>query len=232
MSDLLNIHISRVLIEIYQILATRHATSKLKTFNQLEEVQTFGFRGEALNSLCALGDIVIVTKNQTANHATRLEFDHAGKIHKKSPNAGSIGTSVHLTNLFAVLPVRKREFQKNIKKEYGKAIEILTAYCLVSGAVRIVCTNQTKQGVRNQVMQTNANSNTVENIRMLFGKNQMDQLVEIKPPKFGTDDDKCLEKYEIEGWVSDCHHGNGRSSKDRQFFYINSRPCESPSVSL
>lgn len=211
-------------------LTRRHATSKLQTFNQLAEVETFGFRGEALNSLCALAKVQIQTKHSSAARATRLEFDHIGNIVKQVPSSGQTGTHVYLTELFATLPVRKREFVKNIKKEYAKALEILTAYCLISKSVRIVVTNQSKQGFRHQVMCTNANSSVLETVSSIFGQKQMEQLVKIKNPVLGTEEDTRLEKYTVEGYVSDCNHGSGRSSKDRQFFYINSRPCESKTL--
>ncbi|XP_063696465.1 mismatch repair endonuclease PMS2 [Culicoides brevitarsis] len=212
-------------------LTRRHATSKLQNFSQLSEVETFGFRGEALNSLCALGKVVIQTKHESATRATRLEFDHSGNIVKQGPCSGQTGTHVYLTELFSSLPVRKREFAKNIKKEYAKALEILTAYCLISSSTRFIVTNQAKNGCRSQVMSTNAKASVTENIKSIFGQKQMEQLVEIKTPNLGNEaEDARLAKYKVEGFVSDCQHGSGRSSKDRQFFYINSRPCEAKTL--
>lgn len=60
---------------------SKHYTSKLSSFENLDELETFGFRGEALSSLCALGDVQIVTATrEDAPRATKLEFDHYGTI--------------------------------------------------------------------------------------------------------------------------------------------------------
>uniref|UniRef100_A0A336KPN0 CSON013712 protein n=1 Tax=Culicoides sonorensis TaxID=179676 RepID=A0A336KPN0_CULSO len=216
--------------EDFHGLTSRHATSKLRDFKDLEEVETFGFRGEALNSLCALGNLTIITKHSSAPSATKLEFDHGGNIINQTTTSGQVGTQVHLKDLFIVLPVRKREFAKNIKKEYAKALEILTAYCLISSSVRIIVSNIEKNGFRHQVMATNLNTSLMETVRSVFGQKQVEQLIEIKTPVLEGEENLRLEKYKIEGYVSNCHHGSGRSSKDRQFFYINSRPCESKTL--
>jgi DNA mismatch repair protein PMS2 len=62
------------------ISATKHATSKLSTFSDLFSVSTFGFRGEALSSLCALATVSISTRHVSADVGTTMDFDHNGKI--------------------------------------------------------------------------------------------------------------------------------------------------------
>ena len=62
----------------------KHHTSKLSSFENLDDLETFGFRGEAISSLCALGDLQIVTATrEDAPRATKLEFDHHGVIISK-----------------------------------------------------------------------------------------------------------------------------------------------------
>ncbi|KAI8970244.1 histidine kinase-like ATPase [Mycotypha africana] len=70
----------------YESIALKHYTSKLSTFEDLESVMTFGFRGEALSSLCALCNITIITatKDQVPM-GSKLEFDHNGKLISKTP---------------------------------------------------------------------------------------------------------------------------------------------------
>ena len=51
-----------------------------------------------------------------------------------------------IQNLFSTLPVRHKEFQRNIKKEFAKMVQVLNSYCLISTGVRITCTNQTGKG--------------------------------------------------------------------------------------
>ncbi|KXJ75099.1 hypothetical protein RP20_CCG012315 [Aedes albopictus] len=235
----------------FEGLTAKYHTSKLKEFSDLACIETFGFRGEALSSLCALSDMVVVTRHETAPHGTKLELDHRGAIVKRSPCARAVGTTVSLSNLFSTLPVRKKEFQKNIKREFIKMCQILQAYCLVSVGVRIICSNQNKKGVKSVIMSTQGTGSVLDNITTVFGSKQATELIQLKPaisssgkimdlnesdfddslPLTQEEVDKFnLSRYTIDGYISSCAHGSGRSSKDRQFFFVNSRPCEPKAI--
>ncbi|XP_065087794.1 mismatch repair endonuclease PMS2 [Ochlerotatus camptorhynchus] len=235
----------------FEGLTAKYHTSKLKEFSDLASIATFGFRGEALSSLCALSDMAITTKHETAPHGIRLELDHRGTIVKRTPCARAVGTTVTLSNLFSTLPVRKKEFQKNIKREFIKMCQILQAYCLVSVGVRIICTNQNKQGVKSVIMRTQGTDSVLDNITTVFGAKQSLELLQLKPAISNSGkimdlnesdfddslsltqeevDSLNLSRFTIDGYVSSCAHGSGRSSKDRQFFFVNSRPCEPKSI--
>lgn len=123
-------------IKILLFAALKHYTSKIREFNDLETVCTLGFRGEALSSLCALSNITVTTKDDTAAHATKIEYDHNGVIKVKVPTARSRGTTVSLVNIFATLPVRRKEFIKNLKREFNKMCQLLYAYCLVCKGIK------------------------------------------------------------------------------------------------
>ncbi|XP_050072927.1 mismatch repair endonuclease PMS2 [Anopheles maculipalpis] len=236
----------------FEGLTAKYHTSKLKEFTDLESIETFGFRGEALSSLCALSDMIITTRHTTAPHATKLTLNHNGQIKTRAPCARPIGTTVSLTNLFATLPVRKKEFQRNIKREFQRMCQILQAYCLVSVGVRIICTNQTAKGAHSVIMSTQGSMHVLDNITALFGTKQTAELMQLVQ-SIGSNgkiqdlessdfedsfaltqeevDNFNLSRYKIEGYISSCAHGSGRSSKDRQFFFINSRPCEPKQIS-
>jgi len=57
-----------------------------------------------------------------------------------------VGTSVCVEELFSTLPVRHKEFLRNAKKEFAQMVQALTAYCLISSAVKITCSNQLESG--------------------------------------------------------------------------------------
>lgn len=65
--------------------ALKHHTSKLQDFGDLIGVKTFGFRGEALSSLCALSNLTIVTRHQNQTIGTKLTFNTDGKLIEKVP---------------------------------------------------------------------------------------------------------------------------------------------------
>jgi DNA mismatch repair protein PMS2 len=67
------------------LAALKHHTSKIRDFEDLMAgVDTYGFRGEALSSLCALSDVTVVTRHASADCGTRLVFDRDGRIKERS----------------------------------------------------------------------------------------------------------------------------------------------------
>ncbi|NXS67927.1 PMS2 endonuclease, partial [Pandion haliaetus] len=225
--------------ENFEGLTLKHYTSKIQDFSDLIHVETFGFRGEALSSLCALSDVTIFTCHKSAKVGTRLVFDHNGKITQKAPFPRQQGTTVNIQQLFYTLPVRHKEFQRNIKKEYAKMVQVLQAYCIVSKGVRINCTNQVGQGKKSSVVSTTGSPSLKENIGAVFGQKQLQSLlpfVQLPPneavcEEYGLNTtDMPQNLYSITGFISRCDHGVGRSATDRQFFFINQRPCDPAKV--
>jgi DNA mismatch repair protein PMS2 len=87
-------------------VALKHWTSKLATFEDLTKVGTFGFRGEALSSLCeTAGGLVVTTRTREDAAGERLEFDHTGALVGRNVASRGLGTTVTVSNLFANLPV-------------------------------------------------------------------------------------------------------------------------------
>ena len=103
----------------YESLALKHFTSKIKDFKDLETLSTFGFRGEALSSLCALADLTVTTMCASDAVGTQLEYDKSGNLTTTNVVARNKGTTVSLQGLFKTLPVRYKAFQKNLKREYA-----------------------------------------------------------------------------------------------------------------
>ncbi|XP_075686367.1 mismatch repair endonuclease PMS2 [Rhinoderma darwinii] len=224
----------------FQGLTLKHHTSKLQEFSDLVNVETFGFRGEALSSLCALSDLSIFTCHKSSKVGARLVFDQNGKIIQKSPLPRQQGTTVSIQQLFYTLPVRHKEFQRNTKKEFAKMVQILQAYCIISTNVRINCTNQVGQGKRTPVVCSSGTSSSVkENIGAVFGQKQLQNLIPFVqlPPSESVCEEYGLKQadviggfYTITGYISRCDHGIGRSATDRQFYFINQRPCDPAKV--
>ncbi|XP_061563596.1 mismatch repair endonuclease PMS2 [Cololabis saira] len=219
----------------FEGLTLKHHTSKIRDFSDLIHVETFGFRGEALSSLCALSDLSVVTCHQSSQVGTKLVFDTKGHLVQRSPHARQQGTTVTMQQLFYTLPVRHKEFQRNIKKEYAKMIHVLQSYCIISTGVRITCSNQNGQGKRSTVLSTGGSQSMRENIGAIFGPKQLQSLLAFKQKspaenvieEYGLkDSDLPKQLFSITGFVSRGDHGVGRSTTDRQFFFINSRPCD------
>lgn len=91
-------------------------SSKISKFDDLKVCQSFGFRGEALSSICKLAKLTIITKHATATNGSKLEFDETGILARISVFPRPDGTTVQLKDLFHSLPVRQRVFAENYKK--------------------------------------------------------------------------------------------------------------------
>ncbi|KAK3528488.1 hypothetical protein QTP70_000308 [Hemibagrus guttatus] len=185
--------------ENFEGLTLKHHTSKLRDFSDLIHVETFGFRGEALSSLCALSDLSVVTCHESSHVGTRLVYDHNGRLVQRAPHPRQQGTTVSLQQLFSTLPVRHKEFQRNIKKEFSKMVHVLQSYCIISTGVRITCTNQLGQGKRNTVMCTSGSQNMRDNIGALFGPKQLQSLLPFQQisPNEGVKEDYGLTGEEL-----------------------------------
>ena len=83
----------------------------LSSLLPFQDVSTFGFRGEALSSLCALASITITTRTTNTNPAQRLSYDHTGSLVGSTPTARALGTTVAVKDLFKTLPVRHKVTQ-------------------------------------------------------------------------------------------------------------------------
>ncbi|OXU28830.1 hypothetical protein TSAR_016825 [Trichomalopsis sarcophagae] len=229
---------SGVLEKDFEGLGLKHHTSKLKDFSDLLQVETFGFRGEALSSLCSLSNLNIITRHSTSQYAFDLQFNKDGILIQKQECARNQGTTVNVSNIFKNLPVRSKEFEKNIKKEYTKMIQILYSYCLVSTGVKITCTNTVGNKPGSVVVSTNGSTNVLDNITAVFGRKGKENLIEIE---LQSPSEEILQEYNLPNdisinfswhcFVSSCSHTLGRSSPDRQFFYVNGRPCDPAKIS-
>jgi DNA mismatch repair protein PMS2 len=131
----------------YETIALKHYTSKLASYDDLSSLQTFGFRGEALSSLCALSNFhIITTRPSDGPKGTKLEFEQSGKLKGTSVVAAKQGTMVVVETLFHNLPVRRKELEKNVKREYNKVLQLLNAYACISVGVKFSVSNQIPKG--------------------------------------------------------------------------------------
>lgn len=233
--------------EDYETIALKHYTSKLSSYEDLTSLETFGFRGEALSSLCALSKFHITTaRAEDGAVGKRLDFEVSGKLKGTSVVAAQRGTTVIVENLFHGLPVRRKELEKNIKREYGKVTTLLNSYACISVGVRYAVSNQMPKGKKVVVFSTKSNTTTKENIVNVFGAKtllalvKLDLKLEMEPSKgpstqsarnWSTQGLDRSREVLVQGHISKPVFGEGRQAPDRQMFFVNSRPCGLPQVS-
>ncbi|KAL5406108.1 hypothetical protein PMIN03_008007 [Paraphaeosphaeria minitans] len=232
--------------EDYETIALKHYTSKLSTYDDLCSLQTFGFRGEALSSLCALSKFHIITARASDGaKGTKLEFEQSGGLKGTSVVAAKQGTTVVVETLFHNLPVRRKELEKNVKREYNKVLELLQAYACIRTGVRFNVSNQVAKGKKIVAFSTNANPSTKDNLANVFGAKALLALIplnlqfEMDPShrpgatqsaRNWTTQEDGSQAVKILGHISRPVVGEGRGLPDRQMFFVNSRPCHLPQV--
>ena len=162
------------------LTALKHYTSKLRNYDDLTSLQTFGFRGEALSSLCALSDVHIVTaREDEVPKGTRLDFETSGRLKGTQVVASQRGTTVAVEKIFRNLPVRRQELERNIKREYGKVLSLLQAYACISTNVKFSVSNLMAKGKKAIVFSTKSNCTTRENIANVFGAKTLSALISL-----------------------------------------------------
>jgi len=123
----------------YASVALKSCTSKLTTFEDLTEVTSFGFRGEALAALCELSEAVTITTRTAAEAiGAELVLDRSGRVVGQRPVPRPVGTTVSVRGLFQPLPVRHREFLRGLKRHYARLLLTLQQYALVAGSLKLV----------------------------------------------------------------------------------------------
>ena len=115
----------------------RHATSKITTLEDLEGVQSLGFRGEALPSIASVSRVTLTSRAAGEERAWRIEGDGAGDFAEPAPAPHPPGTTVEVRELFFNTPAR-RKFMRTEKTEFGHVEKVLRQMALASPATGFV----------------------------------------------------------------------------------------------
>lgn len=187
----------------------RHATSKIKTSDDLYSLTTFGFRGEALASIASVSEVELRTRQQYDEIGTSLIIS-ASEIVSQEPVACSSGCNFIVKNLFFNVPAR-RKFLKNNQTEFGHVLTEIERVALVHPEVSISLFHQGEEIVSLPV------SSLKQRIIGLFGK-KMNQI--LLPVEVHTS------VVNITGFCGTL--GSTRKHGAEQFFFVNGRFMRHP----
>ncbi|BGO92545.1 ATP-binding mismatch repair protein [Rhodotorula toruloides] len=215
-------------------IALKHHTSKLASFDELASVSTLGFRGEALSSLCGVATLSMITSTSSKPPiGTSLTFAHSGECVVGGKVARERGTTVKVERLFDTLPVRRKELVKNVKREFGKAIELINSYAIINTGVRFDVRN-TAKGKTQTHLQTPTSSSIRSNYASIFAAKDLASLIDFDLTLEVPTDKSILKRIEgameattlikVKGMISKPAAPHGRTTSNRQFFYVNGRP--------
>ncbi len=150
----------------------RHATSKLRSADDLMSIATLGFRGEAMPTIAAVSRLLLETRDAAEVEGTRVEFAGGKLVGVKSAGLPA-GTTVSVADLFYSVPAR-RKFLKSDTTELGHIASLVTHYALANPGKQFVLTTPTQQ-----IVDCAPVDRLADRVYQLFGKQALDELVEI-----------------------------------------------------
>ncbi|MYM36819.1 DNA mismatch repair endonuclease MutL [Duganella sp. FT50W] len=185
-----------------KLALARHATSKIASLDDLENVGTLGFRGEALASIASVAQVTITSRTADAAHAWEIEGSHNAT---PTPSSGALGTTIDVKDLYYNTPAR-RKFLKSEQTEYGHCAEVVRRIALARPDVSFSLTHNGR---------TVEHWNTSEIARrsaQILG----DGFAEARLPV-----DETIGPLRLHGYVGLPTASKARA--DGQFFYVNGR---------
>jgi DNA mismatch repair protein MutL len=150
----------------------RHATSKLRTADDLLSISTLGFRGEALPSIAAVSRLLLETRDANEAEGTRVEFA-GGKLVNVKPAGLAPGTTISVADLFYCVPAR-RKFLKSDTAELGHIASLVTHYALANPLKQFTLTTPTQE-----IVNCPPAEKLSDRVYQLFGRQALEELVEI-----------------------------------------------------
>jgi DNA mismatch repair protein MutL len=183
----------------------RHATSKLRTAEDLESISTLGFRGEALPSIAAVSKLLLRTKTTNDIEGTEVEF-HGGKLLAVRDVAHPGGTEIEVKDLFFNMPAR-RKFLKSDTTESYHITNLVQHYALAKPEISFLLVNNGRDSIR-----VAATQSLKDRAYQILGRTMLDKLLEVNYEADGL---------KIGGFVSNPQEQ--RSSRDSQFLFVNHR---------
>ncbi len=189
----------------------RHATSKLREPDDLFALTTMGFRGEALASMAAVGQLKL--RSRTADFEVGIELRCSGGNHEgSSPSPGPVGTTVTLDNLFFNVPAR-RQFLKSDTVEFRHVLETFDALALAHPEVRMILRHN---GSDERVLEP---GNVRQRATAVLGRRSNEQLVPVEEP---------TDLVVVHGFV--LRPEAARKTRGDQYLFVNRRTVRSPYI--
>lgn len=190
---------------------SKHATSKISSGEDLYDVKTMGFRGEALASIISISKLTCITRTKEFDYGTKVECENSEV--KQAQTGCAIGTIMEIRDLFYNIPARLK-FLKSPKTEFGYINEFMQAISLVNPHIAFELKFNGKTAFK-----TTSQNEQIQTIKEVFSTEVSSNL----KPVMNTDK---LSGLKISGYVSSPDYT--RSSKKDFYMYVNSRIVKCP----
>jgi len=192
----------------------RHATSKIRTKEDLGAICTFGFRGEALPSIASVSRFRLATREKDALVGTEIEVN-GGKLTCVRDHGGAPGTVIEARSLFFNVPAR-RKFLRTENTEFSHVEQQLRLHAIANPQVAFTLTHNDEL-----VLHLPATRDMLERVRGLLGEEMASRLLKVE--------EQTIRGITISGYIGG--PGMSRSNRQMQTTYLNGRPIESASIS-
>lgn len=196
-----------------QLAVASHATSKLRDADDLFNVGTLGFRGEALASVSEVSQFVIRSRTDENNAGAELEIN-GGQLSAVEPCGCPVGTSITVRNLFFNTPVR-RKFLKTVQTEMGHISEALTRIALPHPQVHFTLHHNDRE-----IYDLPATDDWRERVAALFGRELADDLIPVEAQEGDIT---------MSGFVADPSQNRGNNRM--QYLFLNGRHIKDRALS-
>jgi len=150
----------------------RHATSKLRSADDLLSIATLGFRGEALPTIAAVSRLLLETRDEAEAEGTRIEFAGGKLVNVRSAGL-PVGTTISVADIFYCVPAR-RKFLKADTTELGHIASLVTHYALANPGKQFILTTPTQE-----IINCAPAEKLADRVYQLFGRQALEELVEI-----------------------------------------------------
>ncbi len=197
----------------------RHATSKIRTNEDLFKISTLGFRGEALPSIASVSKMTIISKHTESTEAHGYKMTMVGSdIAALEKCAFAAGTAIEVRDLFYNIPARLK-FLKSDNVEAGQIQNYLSRLMLSRPDVSYTYINNGKVVLQTQGMVLSPELSLKNAMAEIFGREVAKNLIKI---------DLELEDISVSGYISD--PAKTASSRNNQIFFVNNRSIFSPLI--
>ncbi|BFZ01377.1 hypothetical protein BsWGS_04416 [Bradybaena similaris] len=202
--------------EDMDIVCERFTTSKLRQFEDLNTISTYGFRGEALASISHVAHVTITTRTTSSKCAFRGNYSDGKLKEPVKPTAGNVGTQITVEDLFYNVATRRKAL-RSPADEHSKVVDVVSKYAIHNSKVGFTLK---KQGESMTDVRTLPDSTCVDNIRVIYGVAVSRELLEVK-----HDDSKL--GFSMLALVSNANYSVKRSTF---LLFINHRLVDSTSI--
>ena len=190
---------------------SKHATSKISTDEDLYNIHTLGFRGEALSSIISISKLSCTTRTKDFDNGTKVTCENSEV--KQVETGCAVGTIMDVRDLFYNIPARLK-FLKSANTEFAYIQELVQSISLAHPE----CSVELKKNGKT-VLKTSGQNNLLQTIKEVYSSDVTQNLKEV----LKTDE---ISKLKISGYVSTPNYT--RSSKKSYHIYINSRTVKDP----